>query len=88
MCKVSEMALNKYGTIEVKRGNKSSRTKLFCPFRKYKDPKSGRDEAAFCSHECGLFPEPQFEDGTVTIKLCQQTFVCDKNNFYDLRDEE
>ena len=55
---VKEMNINKFGTIEVKRGSSEGKMKLFCPFRRYKDPRTGREEAAFCSHECSLFPEP------------------------------
>lgn len=84
--KVREMALNSYGTIEVARGNAEKRTKLFCPFRKYKDPKSQRDEAAFCSHECALFPEPEHKDGEVILKLCHQQFECDESSFKDERE--
>jgi len=43
MTEVKEMVLNKFGTIEVSRGNKKERMKLFCPYRKYKDPKTGRE---------------------------------------------
>lgn len=86
MNKVKRMSLNKFGTIEIVRGNGDNKMKLFCPFRRYKDPKTGRDEAAFCSHECSLFPEPTYEDNQVIMKLCQQQFVCDEKFFTDERE--
>ena len=84
MAKVKEMVLNKFGTIEVTRGGK--RSKLFCPYRKYRDPKTGRDECSFCGQECVLFSDPITSNGEVTIKVCRNEFTCDASNFKDERD--
>lgn len=82
---VKAMSLNKFGTIEVVRG-KSLKTKLFCPHRKYLDPKTGRQECSFCGHECSLFSEPEFmEDEKVRIKVCDNEFICNKSDFEDER---
>lgn len=85
MAKVKKISLNKYGTLEVSRGMNEQLTKLFCPFRKYKDKKTGRDECSFCGIECALFSEPQMENGSVKVKICHNEFVCDDIDFLDER---
>lgn len=82
---VKAMSLNKFGTIEVIRG-KNLKTKLFCPHRKYIDPKTGRQECSFCGHECSLFSEPEYDQNNVKIKVCNNEFVCDREKFIDERD--
>ena len=84
MSKVKSMSLNKFGTIEVMRGK--VKTKLFCPYRKYVDPKTGRQECSFCGHECSLFSEPEFNGDNVSIKIWHNLFECNADSFNDERD--
>lgn len=86
MAKVKKISLNKYGTLQVSRGINEQLTKLFCPFRKYKDKKTGRDECSFCGVECALFSEPEFLNGQAKIKICHNEFVCDESDFIDNRE--
>lgn len=86
MAEVKEMCLNKYGTIQVSRGKNDKLTKLFCPFRKYKDKNTGRDECSFCGTECALFSQPEISDGKVVIKICHNQFSCIEKNYSDNRE--
>lgn len=86
MSKVVKMRLNKFGTLEVARGKDKELTKLFCPFRKYKDKKTGRDECSFCGVECALFSQPENFEGQTCIKICHNEYICDEKDFVDDRD--